>query len=73
MTTYRVLVNGEERLRFSADFASPESPLIITAPFQVADVRHCPIEAARLLNDWLRSGEMWGHKEQIVVAPEESR
>lgn len=71
MTTYQVLRAGAPLLTFRADFAQASSQIMICdhdgsqaagTPFQVADARHRPLEAARLLNRWCRSegGECWG-------------
>lgn len=70
--TYRVSVNGRTRMTFEGDFTQASSPLTIegdATPLQVADARHRPAEAARLLNDWMRSqgGECWGADEQIEI------
>lgn len=76
MQTYTVYVKAEERMRFSGDFAEASSPIRIvgdegetSTPYQVADARHSPKEAARLLNEWCRSegGEAWGEEEEIEV------
>lgn len=71
-TTYDVLVNGDKRLSFGGDFAQASSPLTLegdSTPFQVADARHRPAEAARLLIEWCRSqgGEVVGEDEDYEV------
>lgn len=53
--TYEIRVDGDVRMTFSADFAQASSPLLLEGagtPFQVADAKHRPYEAARLLIDW---------------------
>jgi hypothetical protein len=78
-TTYQVLVNGTERLRFRADFTQAHSPICtidqhgrpFATAFQVADARHKPQSAAELLNNWFRShhlSDIWGDGETPVVA-----
>lgn len=67
-TTYRVMVNGSERLNFSADFDQAASPILMDGdgtPFQVADARHNPVEAAEILNGYCHSegGEAFGDDE----------
>jgi hypothetical protein len=72
--TYQVLSGTSVVLTFRADFAQASSPILICdhdgsncegTPFQVADARHWPVEAAKLLNRWQRSqgGECWGNGE----------
>jgi hypothetical protein len=68
MTTYQAVIGKETRLTFAGNFAEASSPLTIdgtSTPFQVADARHRPATAAKLLNDWCRSqgGEAWGEDE----------
>ena len=70
--TYQVKVGGDVRLTFEGDFAQASCPLTIdgnSTPFQVADARHRPAEAARLLNEWCRSegGEAVGPDESYTV------
>lgn len=68
--TYEVLADHQVVLAFRADFTQASSPILIgtrhgdefdPTPFQVADARHRPTEAAKLLNRWCRSqgGEAW--------------
>lgn len=70
METYQVKVGNDVRMTFSADFAQASSPIWMddtSTPFQVADARHRPIKAARLLIDWcnaqgvsaVEDGEEW--------------
>lgn len=73
--TYNVLVNGDTRMTFEADFAQASDPILLngsSTPFQVADARHEPIRAARMLNDWCRAegGEAWGEEEEFEVVRE---
>lgn len=72
MTTYQVLVDGDVRMTFSADFVQASSPILLegdSTPFQVADARHRKSEAAELLNSWCRNqgGEMWSDDEEIEI------
>jgi len=78
-TTYQVLVNGIERLRFRADFTQASSPICtvdqlgrpFVTVFQVADAKHRPHTAAEMLNNWFRSQDLsdaWGEGETPVVA-----
>ena len=73
---YQVMVGREERMRFVADFSEASSNIAIvgdegpqSTPYQVADARHRPSEAASLLNDWCRSqgGEAWGEGEEWTL------
>lgn len=66
--TYTVYEGTTELLTFEADFARASSQIMIVGdrgangtPFRVADARHRPVEAAKLLNRWCRSegGECW--------------
>ena len=70
MTTYQVLSGSTVVLAFRANFAQASSQLMICdhdgsrpdgTPFQVADSRHSPLAAAKMLNRWQRSqgGECW--------------
>ncbi len=55
METYAILVDGEQVATMAADFAQAASPLLLDGvgtPFQVADARHRPIEAAEKLLRW---------------------
>ena len=67
---YIVTVDGAERLRFEMDPNQAAAPITWDdgdpTPFQTANARHRPAEAAELLNDWLRSqgGEAWGEDEE---------
>lgn len=67
-TTYTVTEGRTVLMTFRADFAQASSPILIggedgftSTPFQVADARHSPIAAAKLLNEWQRNqgGECW--------------
>lgn len=69
---------GTVVLAFEADFAQASSPLMIcdydgsrasSTPFQVADARHRPVAAAKLLNSWQRSegGGCWGRGARGLV------
>lgn len=67
--TYEVRDGDTVVLAFRADFAQASSPILIgtraggfdATPYQVADARHRPAEAAKMLNGWCRSqgGEAW--------------
>lgn len=67
--TYEVREGKTVLLTFRADFTQASSPIQIgtgeggfdSTPFQVADSRHRPVEAAKLLNGWCRNqgGEAW--------------
>lgn len=70
MKTYSVYAGRTILITFSANFANASSPIYIcdpngsnpeSTPFQVADSRHNPVVAAKLLNSWLRNqgGEAW--------------
>lgn len=80
--TYIVTVDGEERLRFSADLSQAAEPLMIIGedgeklptPYCTGDARHNQDMAAELLNNWLWSegGEAWGESEDWAsMAPSE--
>ncbi|HYE97392.1 MAG TPA: hypothetical protein VEJ18_00720 [Planctomycetota bacterium] len=67
--TYSVHDGGRAPLLvFRADFSRASSPLLLagedgesSTPFQAADARHRPVEAAKLLDRWLRNngGGCW--------------
>lgn len=72
--TYVVTVDGQERLRFRADFTNSGFPLLIVDPqadtekmttISVRDATHRPHNAARMLNDWCEAqgGGCWGGDE----------
>jgi hypothetical protein len=63
-TSYSIQVGGEDRLTFRADFSRAADNIQIetaepgefdSTPFQVADARHRPAEAARLVLDYAKS------------------
>ena len=69
-TLYKVLWGDVVVLAFRANFAQASSQIMVCdydgshpngTPFQVADARHDAVEAAKMLNRWLRSqgGECW--------------
>ncbi len=71
-STYKIVVAGETRATFTADFAQASSPIMLdgnSTPFQVADARHKPSKAAELLIDWCDSegGEIVGDDEEYEV------
>lgn len=74
MTTaiYAVRVDGETRFTFGGNFAQASSPITLdgdSTPFQVADARHRPANAAKLLIDWCASegGSAVGDDEEYEV------
>lgn len=72
MTTYKIVVDGQTRATFSADFAQASSPLLLdgdSTPFQVADARHKPGKAAELLIGYCDSqnGSIVGDDEEYEV------
>lgn len=75
--TYQVLVGGDVRMNFTGDFTQASSPITLegsSTPFQVADARHRPGNAARLLIDWCEmqgGSNVGGDEEYEVVAVEE--
>lgn len=71
-TTYQVVVGSDVRMTFAADFAQAASPITLegdSTPFQVADARHRPEEAARKLIAWCDSqgGGCVGDDEEYEV------
>lgn len=74
--TYRVTVNGDVRMMFSADFRQASCPIMLegrSTPFQVADARHDPVRAAEMLNRWCESqgGGAWDDGDEIEVEVDE--
>ena len=72
MTTYKIVVDGQTRATFTADFAQASSPLLLdgeSTPFQVADARHKPSKAAELLIGYCDTmgGEIVGDDEEYEV------
>lgn len=80
MAIYRATVDGVERMRFRGDFSQAASPIMLecgepgsgdytSTPYQVADARHRPREAAEMLAGWCRNegGEVIGEDEVIEV------
>jgi hypothetical protein len=70
MKTYTVTEGRTVLMTFRADFRQASSPILIGdeagkqfsgTPLQVADARHSPVAAAKLLNEWLRNngGQCW--------------
>lgn len=69
MAQYQILVDGDVRATFSGDFAQASSPIMLdgdSTPYQVADARHRPEEAAEMLLGWAKNN--WGVE---LVAEEE--
>lgn len=71
-TIYRIQVDGETRMTFAGDFAQAGSPITLegnSTPFQVADSRHRPNEAAEKLIAWADSegGSNVGEDEEYEV------
>lgn len=82
-TTYRVTVNGAERLRFRADFTTAASPIRVldelgcpwVTAFQVGDARHKPTIAAERINNWFRAQNRslaWAEDETPEIVAEEA-
>jgi hypothetical protein len=72
MDSYKILVNGVEAATISANFAQASCAIELNGkatPYQVADAKHDPDNAAELLNGWCFSegGEIWGDDDQIEV------
>jgi hypothetical protein len=70
--TYQVKVAGEVRMTFRADFAQAASPITLegdSTPFQVADAKHRPEEAAQVLIGWCDSEgtPLVGEEEEYTV------
>jgi len=67
--TYQVLIGKRVILSFRANFAQAADQIRVISedgseygtPLQVADARHRPIEAAKIVNRWCASegGEAW--------------
>lgn len=58
MSNYRIVVDGDTRLNFSANFAQASSPILMegdSTPFQVADARHSAARAAEMLIGYCHS------------------
>lgn len=54
----KIVVGDDVRATFEADFTQASSPITLdgqSTPFQVADARHSPTEAAYLLIGWCNS------------------
>jgi len=56
--TYSIKVNGQHVASMTADFAQAASQLTLdgdSTPYQVADARHRPQQAAEMLLEWARN------------------
>ena len=70
--TYAIKVGDDVRMTFAGNFAQASSPITLegdSTPYQVADARHRPEEAAALLIRWCDSqgGSNVGDDEEYTV------